>query len=308
MADNITVKDASGNPVVLRLKDVGAGVEAGLSIPADATGTIAWGTAGAANANVMSVQGIASGTALPISGSVSLTGATNNINNISGTVSLPTGAANAVAQASTTSGQTGTLMQGAVKFAAPTYVDGQTSPLSLDVAGNVRVSILSGTLSGLALETGGNLAKIATSSTNITAGAAAATTSLVVGTRYLSAAPTFTNGQEGALQIDANGKLLVAGTFSATPAVNSYTHIATATTTNGIKSGAGTLSRIVVNQTGTVASLISVFDNTTATGTTIAIIDGLTRTGNYDYELAFATGLSIITTGTAAPDITVVWR
>lgn len=169
--------------------------------------------------------------------------------------------------------------------------------------------------SALALESGGNLAaiktdtdKILSSATNITAGAAVATTSFVIGTRYLSAPPTFTNGQEGALQIDANGKLLVAGSFSATPAVNTFTHISTSTTTNGIKSGAGTLSRIVINQTGTVASLITVYDNTTATGTVIAIIDGLSRTGNYDYECAFTTGLSIITTGTAAPDITVVWR
>lgn len=245
MADNITIKDASGTNVTMRAKDVGSGVESSITIPGDATGAIAWGTAGSSNSNVMSVQGIASGTSLPVTASA------------------------------------GT---------------------------NLNTSLL-------ALETGGNLASVKTntdrllsSATNIVAGSALATTSFVIGTRYLSSPPTFTNGQEGALQIDANGKLLVAGSFSATPAANSYTHIATSTTTNGIKSGAGTLSRIVVNQTGAVASLITVYDNTTATGTVIAIIDGLTRTGNYDYECAFTTGLSIITTGTAAPDITVVWR
>lgn len=59
---------------------------------------------------------------------------------------LPTGAAteatlatHAVAQASTTSGQSGPLVQGAVTTAAPTYVTGKTDPLSLTTAGALRV-------------------------------------------------------------------------------------------------------------------------------------------------------------------------
>lgn len=68
-----------------------------------------------------------------------------NLNNISGTISLPTGAATSAnqptnaAQASTTSGQTGTLVQGAVTTAAPTYTTAQTDPLSLTTAGALRV-------------------------------------------------------------------------------------------------------------------------------------------------------------------------
>src|ERR1035437_6194417 len=45
-----------------------------------------------------------------------------------------------VAQASITSGQNGDLIQGAVTTAAPTYITGQTSPLSLDLAGNLRTT------------------------------------------------------------------------------------------------------------------------------------------------------------------------
>lgn len=69
-----------------------------------------------------------------------------NINNVSGTVSLPTGAATSAnqptnaAQGSTTSGQTGTLVQGAVTTSAPSYTTAQTSPLSLDTSGNLRVN------------------------------------------------------------------------------------------------------------------------------------------------------------------------
>lgn len=83
-----------------------------------------------------------------------------NITNITGTVSLPTGASTSslqttgntslstiatntasliLAQGSTTSGQTGPLMQGAVTTAAPTYTTAQTSPLSLTTTGALRV-------------------------------------------------------------------------------------------------------------------------------------------------------------------------
>ena len=83
-----------------------------------------------------------------------------NINNVSGTVSLPTGAATSalqttgntslasivtntngmtVAQASTTSGQVGQLMMGAVTTSAPTYASGNTDPLSLKITGELRV-------------------------------------------------------------------------------------------------------------------------------------------------------------------------
>ncbi len=46
-----------------------------------------------------------------------------------------------LAQASTTSGQSGPLVQGAVTTAAPTYTTGQTNPLSLTVEGRVRAQI-----------------------------------------------------------------------------------------------------------------------------------------------------------------------
>src|SRR5207302_8149526 len=42
-------------------------------------------------------------------------------------------------QASTTAGEKGPLVQGAVTTAAPTYTTAQTSPLSLNTAGGLRV-------------------------------------------------------------------------------------------------------------------------------------------------------------------------
>lgn len=64
---------------------------------------------------------------------VALTGTSGNLNvNVASAVGA--------AQGSTTSGQTGSLIMGAVTTSAPTYTTAQTSPISLDTAGNVRVN------------------------------------------------------------------------------------------------------------------------------------------------------------------------
>jgi hypothetical protein len=62
---------------------------------------------------------------------------------VSGTVAVSNfpADADALAQASTTSGQLGALVMGAVTTAAPTYTTGQTDPLSIDTAGNLRVTV-----------------------------------------------------------------------------------------------------------------------------------------------------------------------
>lgn len=84
-----------------------------------------------------------------------------NITNISGTVSLPTGAATAANQSteitalqlidnlpntlgSTTSGQSGVLTLGAVTTSAPTYTNAQSNAFSLQTDGSLRVAITNG--------------------------------------------------------------------------------------------------------------------------------------------------------------------
>lgn len=99
----------------------------------------------------------------------------------------------------------------------------------------------------------------------------------------------------------ANGTFVSPGGFT-------YTHITTATTTAAIKTGAGSLHTICVNSLGTVASSITVDDALTATTPTIAVINSLTLLGCQTYDVAFNTGLTIVTTGTVAPDVTVSWR
>jgi hypothetical protein len=94
---------------------------------------------------------------------------------------------------------------------------------------------------------------------------------------------------------------------SSVPVVNAgftYGHISTDTTTT-LKSGAGVLHSICVNTVG-ASSTITVDDNTTAATPNIAILSGATL-GCYTYDVAFATGLTIVT-AVAAPDLTVSYR
>lgn len=84
-----------------------------------------------------------------------------------------------------------------------------------------------------------------------------------------------------------------------------FSNIKTNTTTV-VKSGAGILHSIVVNTLGLVASSVIIYDNTAGSGTTIGTINTLTLSGSFIYDLAFATGLTIVTTG--GVDITVTYR
>lgn len=67
----------------------------------------------------------------PVSGTVAVSNAFALDSSVNGIL---------VAQVSTTSGQSGPLVQGAVTTSAPSYTTAKTSPLSLDTSGNLRVT------------------------------------------------------------------------------------------------------------------------------------------------------------------------
>lgn len=74
-----------------------------------------------------------------------------------------------------------------------------------------------------------------------------------------------------------------------------------------LKSGAGTLHSVTINTAGAAANVLTLYDNTAASGTKIATID-TTTARTLTYDLAFATGLeAVVATGTAA-DITVTYK
>lgn len=87
------------------------------------------------------------------------------------------------------------------------------------------------------------------------------------------------------------------------PVGSSSTYIATATTTV-VKSGSGHLARIVVGETAAGASTL--YDNTAGSGTIVGVLKASIVEGTYEFNVAFATGLTVVTAG--ASKITVVWR
>lgn len=106
----------------------------------------ALGTAGSSSADVITIQGraamtpvIVDGSAVtqPVSGTITANAGTNLNTSALALDASVTGLQ--VSQGSSTSGQKGDLIQGAVTTGAPSYTTAQTSPLSLSTAGNLRV-------------------------------------------------------------------------------------------------------------------------------------------------------------------------
>lgn len=94
-----------------------------------------------------------------------------------------------LSQGSTTSGQTGSMVMGAVTTSAPSYTTAQTSPLSLDTGGGLRVSPAVASAWGVLAQN------------SATSGQ---TANLVMGA-VTNAAPTYTPAQSSALSLTANG-------------------------------------------------------------------------------------------------------
>ncbi len=80
----------------------------------------------------------------------------------------------------------------------------------------------------------------------------------------------------------------------------------TTSTTTLVATGPGVIHGVNINTLGTVASVVTIYDSLTATGTKIATIDSLNDSGWNQYDAAFTIGLCVVTTG--APDITVIYN
>jgi hypothetical protein len=88
--------------------------------------------------------------------------------------------------------------------------------------------------------------------------------------------------------------------------VFSYSNITTDKTTT-LKSTPGYLHTVCVN-TPAATGTITIYDNTSAAGTKVGTITSYASVpGCFTYDVAFWTGLTIVT-ATAAPDITVTFR
>lgn len=87
----------------------------------------------------------------------------------------------------------------------------------------------------------------------------------------------------------------------------------TATGTYVLKSGPGSLARVVYNQTSNSASTVALYDNTTASGTLIATLSAQQQVNQslpnlIEYDLPFSNGLTAVVSGWASPNITIVYE
>jgi len=176
---------------------------------------------------------------------------------------LPTGAATsanqptAAAIASTTSGQTGLLAQGAVTTAAPAYTTAQTNPLSLTTAGGLRGDVAS--YAGTALT--GTVTAYGTAPTGNTFGVNASVTNTVAVGNVASIA---SNTPAYAL---ANGSTLKAAAVTLGTAVSQVDQNATAFAGSG--SVLGTIVASAQAGGATIASEINVTALTLGTATAV---------------------------------------
>jgi len=86
-----------------------------------------------------------------------------------------------------------------------------------------------------------------------------------------------------------------------------YSNIA-ANGTNTIKKGSGILHAIVINTKGASSNTLTIYDNTTNSGTKIGTLDTTVNFGTFLYDVRFGTGLTVVgATGTSS-DFTVVFR
>ena len=268
---------------------------------------------------------------------------TFNITNISGTVSLPTGASTATLQT------TGNTSLNSIDTKTPALSGGRVPVESNLVQGltdtQLRASAVpvSGTFwqatqpvsaVSLPLPTGASTSALQTTGNNTLSNIdtkLGGTLSVNVGltdaqlrasavpisfTRLASGTDSVSAVQSGTWNITNISGTVSLPTGAATELTlsalnnkfntNSFSNINTNTTTT-VKSGAGVLKRIVVNQVGALSNTCTIYDNTTATGTIIGTIDPHTHMV-FEYDVVFNTGLTIVTaTGTAA-DLTIVYQ
>ena len=263
---------------------------------------------------------------------------TFNITNISGTVSLPTGASTATLQTTGNTSlnsidtKTPALSGGRVPVESNLVqglTDTQLRASAVPVSGTFWQSTqpVSGTFwqatqpvsavslplptdaSTSALQTTGNssLSSIDAKTPSLSSGRVPVESNLVQGLTdtQLRASAVPVSLSSSPLPTDAATESTLAALNNKFN-TNSFSNINT-NTTSTVKSGAGVLKRIVVNKVGALSNTCTIYDNTTATGTIIGTIDPHTHMV-FEYDVVFNTGLTIVTaTGTAA-DLTIVYQ
>lgn len=240
-----------------------------------------------------------------------------------------------VAIASTTSGQVGTLTMGAVTTAAPSYTTAQTNPLSLDTAGNLRVSAsIAATQTLATVTTVGTVTNITNQGQIVDNAAFTDGTTRVMMNGYIFdevAGTALTENDGAAGRIDSKraqvntiedattrGQRLavsaVGGAFvhpAATPAATDATTRANSTaleTSRVIKASAGRLYKLTVTSSRSSDQYFQIFNSTTvpADATAPIYVQVLTAGSTIEFNFSdlggayFSTGISVSNSTTLA--------
>ena len=90
----------------------------------------------------------------------------------------------------------------------------------------------------------------------------------------------------------------------------SFLNIAAGQATTTVKSGAGTLHSIILNSAAVATNTTTIYDNTAGSGTVIGrpAVTTATVPTTLIYDLAFATGLTIVTATANGGDMTVTYK
>lgn len=210
MADfnsSLPVRTQNNGDVVIEIAD-GTTPSQKMAVNAAGSAQVAGqGVAGTPAGGVVSVQGVAGGTAIPISGTV--------------TASNPS-----VSTVGAAPPASATFIGGQASTSAPTYITGDLEPLSLNLAGALRTDgsgvtqPVSGTVAVSSIS--GTVAVTQSTSPWVTkdqsdgpvAPGAVASFSQLSGGQFNTVLPTLTNTQQSAIQLDASGRLIISPSTS----------------------------------------------------------------------------------------------
>jgi hypothetical protein len=195
-----------------------------------------------------------------------------DVTNVSGVVSLPTGASTAANQT------TGNSSLSSIDTKTPALVTGR-----IPVDGSAVTQ------------------PISAASLPLPAGAATQTTLSSIDAKFSALGQNTMSASTPVVLSSNHSDISVKNKSS------SFSNITTTGTTT-IKSGAGIFRRLVINTKGVSSNTFTIYDNTAGSGTVIATVDTVNSTGSLEYGLAFSTGLTIVSAAGTSANATVIYE
>lgn len=87
-----------------------------------------------------------------------------------------------------------------------------------------------------------------------------------------------------------------------------YKNVAAGTATTAVKVGAGVLHTLTINTKGASSNTLTLYDNTAASGTVIAVIGTTGAEQTFLYDICFTTGLTAISATGTGCDYTISYE